>query len=251
MRPVIVRRPDSANVVQLARVTTELGDACGAARAAQIDIQVVVRPLDVQEASGRSISVAWSHDEPHDESDNEEEQHAHSKPSERTHSVSKATHHGEVLLHLPGSSRTPPVSRPGAVFAARNYPPASRLEVNCGRTQAVSQGIRLRNTPLAKLAYLAHNVGMSTDLTELSVSQARDHFSDAVNRAAFGGEITYVTRGRNQQRAAAIVPAELVEQYEAMIDLEDGRIALERLADLEAGRTAAVPADEAARALGL
>ena len=104
---------------------------------------------------------------------------------------------------------------------------------------------------LAKLAYLAHNVGMSTDLTELSVSQARDHFSDAVNRAAFGGEITYVTRGRNQQRAAAIVPAELVEHYEAMIDLEDGRIALERLADLKAGRTAAVPADEAARALGL
>ena len=39
--------------------------------------------------------------------------------------------------------------------------------------------------------------------------------------------------------------------YEAMIDLEDGRIALERLADLEAGRTTAVPADEAARALGL
>ena len=69
---------------------------------------------------------------------------------------------------------------------------------------------------LAKLAYLAHNVDMSTDLTELSVSQARDHFSDAVNRAAFGGEITYITRGRNQQRAAAIVPAKLVEQYEAM-----------------------------------
>jgi PHD/YefM family antitoxin component YafN of YafNO toxin-antitoxin module len=104
---------------------------------------------------------------------------------------------------------------------------------------------------LAKLAYLAHNVVMSTELTELSVSQARDHFSDAVNRAAFGGEITYVTRGRNRQRAAAIVPAELVEQYEAMIDLEDGRIALERLADLEAGRTASVPADEVVRALGL
>jgi len=101
------------------------------------------------------------------------------------------------------------------------------------------------------LAYLAHDVGISTDLTELSVSQARDHFSDAVNRAAFGGEITYVTRGRNQQCAAAIVPAEFVEQYEAMVDLEDGRIALERLADLKAGRTAAVPADEAARALGL
>jgi hypothetical protein len=36
-----------------------------------------------------------------------------------------------------------------------------------------------------------------------------------------------------------------------MVDLEDGRVALERLADLDAGRTAAVPADEAARTLGL
>ena len=91
---------------------------------------------------------------------------------------------------------------------------------------------------------------MSADI-ELSVSQARDHFSDAVNRAAFGGEITYVTRGRGQQRAAAIVPAELVERYEAMIDSEDGRVAMERLADLDAGRTKTVPADEVARALGL
>ncbi|MGO2541394.1 hypothetical protein ACT3TS_11360 [Specibacter sp. AOP5-B1-6] len=91
---------------------------------------------------------------------------------------------------------------------------------------------------------------MSRD-AELSVSQARNHFSDAVNRAAFGGEITYVTRGRGQKRAAAIVPAEFVEHYEAMIDSEDGRIALARWADLDAGHTKAVPADEAARALGL
>ncbi|WP_022884723.1 type II toxin-antitoxin system prevent-host-death family antitoxin [Glaciibacter superstes] len=91
---------------------------------------------------------------------------------------------------------------------------------------------------------------MSTN-NELSVSQARDHFSDAVNRAAYGGEITYVTRGRGQKRAAAIVPAELVDRYEAMIDSEDGRVALERLADLDAGRTTAVSADEVARKLGL
>ncbi|MEO6504822.1 MAG: hypothetical protein ABIO15_02215 [Terrimesophilobacter sp.] len=101
------------------------------------------------------------------------------------------------------------------------------------------------------LAYLAHNGVMSSEAVELSVSGARDHFSDAVNRAAFGGEITYITRGRNQRRAAAIVPAELVEQFEAMIDQEDGRIALERLKDIEAGTTKAIPADEAARALGL
>lgn len=91
---------------------------------------------------------------------------------------------------------------------------------------------------------------MSTD-TELSVSQARDHFSDAVNRAVFGGEVTYVTRGRGHQRAAAIVPADLVERYEAMLDSEDGRVALERLADLDAGRTKVIPGDEVARALGL
>jgi len=92
---------------------------------------------------------------------------------------------------------------------------------------------------------------MSTEATELSVSQARDQFSDAVNRAAFGGEITYVTRGRGHQRAAAIVPAELVAHYHAMVDLEDGRIAQRRLADLNAGRTTSVPAAEVARTLGL
>jgi antitoxin (DNA-binding transcriptional repressor) of toxin-antitoxin stability system len=90
---------------------------------------------------------------------------------------------------------------------------------------------------------------MSTDNVELSVSEARDRFSDAVNRAAFGGETTYVTRGRSQQRVAAIVPAELVERYEAMIDTQDGEIAAKRLADIEAGRTKVVSADEVARTL--
>jgi antitoxin (DNA-binding transcriptional repressor) of toxin-antitoxin stability system len=90
---------------------------------------------------------------------------------------------------------------------------------------------------------------MSTERIELSVSEARDRFSDAVNRAAFGGEITYVTRGRGHQRAAAIVPAELVAHYETMVDLEDGRIAQQRLADIDAGRTTAVSADEVARTL--
>ena len=92
---------------------------------------------------------------------------------------------------------------------------------------------------------------MSVDPIELSVSQARDQFSDAVNRAAFGGEITYVTRGRNHARAAAIVPAELVEAYEALIDQKDGAIAARRLADIDAGRSQVASADEVARDLGL
>jgi len=85
---------------------------------------------------------------------------------------------------------------------------------------------------------------------ELSVSQARDQFSDAVNRAAFGGEITYVTRGRGHSRAAAIVPADLVEAYESLIDREGGAIAARRLADIEGGRSQVVPADDVARDLG-
>lgn len=101
----------------------------------------------------------------------------------------------------------------------------------------------------ANLAFLAKVSGMEPDDTELTVSQARDHFSDAVNRAAFGGEITYVTRGRKHQRAAAIVPAELVARYEEMIDREDGHIAAQRLADLKAGRATALSADEVTRAL--
>jgi hypothetical protein len=46
-------------------------------------------------------------------------------------------------------------------------------------------------------------------------------------------------------------PTRLLHSHEAMMDLEDGRVAYERLADLDAGRTTAVPADGAAQALEL
>lgn len=83
------------------------------------------------------------------------------------------------------------------------------------------------------------------------MSQARDHFSDAVNRAAFGGEITYVTRGRGHHRAAAIVPADLVEAYESLIDQQDGAVAAQRLADIDAGRSQAIPAADVEQDVGL
>lgn len=72
-----------------------------------------------------------------------------------------------------------------------------------------------------------------------------------MNRAAFGGEITYVTRVRGHSRAAAIVPAEPVEAYESLLDQQDGAIAVQRLANVDAGRSAVVPAEEVARDLGL
>lgn len=79
------------------------------------------------------------------------------------------------------------------------------------------------------------------------MTEARNGFSDAVNRAAFGGEVTYVTRGRGHQRAAAIVPAALVERYEAMLDAEDRRVAQQHLDDLDAGRVTVVSGDDVLR----
>ena len=89
------------------------------------------------------------------------------------------------------------------------------------------------------------------EVVELSVSEARDRFSDAVNRATFGGEMTFITRGRNHTKTAAIVPAQWVTEYEALLDLRDGLIAQGRLDELLKGGSVAVPADEAYRQLGL
>ena len=90
----------------------------------------------------------------------------------------------------------------------------------------------------------------TTDNKNLSVTEARNNFSQFVNRAAFGGEVTFIRRGRSHQPVAAIVPADLLEQCEVLLDKVDGRIAMERLADLEAGRTKAIQAAEVRRELG-
>ncbi|CAG4908973.1 hypothetical protein [Acidithrix sp. C25] len=65
---------------------------------------------------------------------------------------------------------------------------------------------------------------MATDTTDnknLSVTEARNNFSQLVNRTAFAGEVTFVHRGRNHEPVAAIAPADLVEQYEALWDQEE------------------------------
>ena len=91
----------------------------------------------------------------------------------------------------------------------------------------------------------------AADNQTLTVSEARNNFSELVNRAAFGKEVTLVHRGRNQRAVVAIVPAELIEAYEALLDQADGRIAMERLADLEAGRDLLVSAEEIEQKYGL
>ncbi|MBB4934664.1 putative DNA-binding protein [Lipingzhangella halophila] len=92
---------------------------------------------------------------------------------------------------------------------------------------------------------------MSVDPVEQSVAEVRDHFSERVNRAAYGGEVTYVTRGRKHERVAAIVPIELVEAYEEMLDQEDGRIAQQRLEEIRSGDAEVASAEDVARELGL
>ncbi len=59
-------------------------------------------------------------------------------------------------------------------------------------------------------------------MTELSVAEAREQFSEAINRAAYGKERIFVTR--RGKRVVAIVPVEDVEALEAIedrIDLEE------------------------------
>lgn len=86
---------------------------------------------------------------------------------------------------------------------------------------------------------------------ELSVADARGHFSQRVNRAACGDEITYVTRGRKHERVAAIVPIELVETYEELLDQQDGRVAHQRLEEIRSGDAEIVSAEEVAKELDL
>jgi prevent-host-death family protein len=59
---------------------------------------------------------------------------------------------------------------------------------------------------------------------KLSASEARQNFSDILNRAAFGGERLLVHRGKKP--IAAIMPVEdyeFLEELEDRIDIEEAR----------------------------
>ena len=92
---------------------------------------------------------------------------------------------------------------------------------------------------------------MSAEPVDLHVSEARDQFSDLVNRAAFGGQLTRVVRGRSASPAAAIVPASWLEDYEALLDSIDGPVAEQRLAEIRNGDATTVTTAEARHLLGL
>ena len=79
--------------------------------------------------------------------------------------------------------------------------------------------------PAAYRAYGTYTWYMS----EMPVTDARQHLSDLVNRAAYGGERVYLTR--RGRRLAAVVPVELLEAIEAAEDAEDLEAAQAALAE--------------------
>lgn len=144
-------------------------------------------------------------------------------------------------------------TRQAASWAWTNALQGSRPQASATATPSA----QATPTVVANLAMVAHAGGMGEaaasddEAPALGVEEARDRFSDLVGRAAAAGTITRISRGRTHRTVAAIVPVDVLEAYEEMLDREDARIANERLADLDAGREVAVPAAQVWAELGL
>jgi prevent-host-death family protein len=68
-------------------------------------------------------------------------------------------------------------------------------------------------------------------MAELSVAEAREQFSDAINRAAYGKERIYITR--RGKRVIAIVPIEDVEAIQVIEDAIDREEVEKALAEVK------------------
>lgn len=80
----------------------------------------------------------------------------------------------------------------------------------------------------AAVTYRAYK-SYTDPMSEMPVTDARQHLSDVVNRAHFAGETVYLTR--RGRRLAAVVPAELLEALEAAEDAADVAAAQAALAE--------------------
>jgi len=84
-------------------------------------------------------------------------------------------------------------------------------------------------------------------MAKMSTVEARDRFSDLVNRAAFGKERVILTRrGRELAAVVPIEDIELLRRIEERIDLEEARAAL-----AEVRRKGTVPWSRLKKELGL
>lgn len=81
---------------------------------------------------------------------------------------------------------------------------------------------------------------------ELPVTDVDGRLADIVNEAAYGGQVTYLTR--HGRRLAAIVPVETAEAAERWED-EPGRMADEVVEEMSRTGEKPVPLDEVCREL--
>lgn len=84
---------------------------------------------------------------------------------------------------------------------------------------------------------------------QLSMAEAREHFAEVVNRAAYGKERLILTR--RGRPLAAVVPVEDLELLEELEDERDSALARERLAEWEAAGRPMIPLEEVARKYGI
>ncbi len=67
-------------------------------------------------------------------------------------------------------------------------------------------------------------------MTEITAKEARQKFSDVINRAEYGGERVAITR--RGKRIVYVVPVrdvELLEELETRVDLDEARKALKEI----------------------
>lgn len=64
-------------------------------------------------------------------------------------------------------------------------------------------------------------------MSNMSAADARDHFSEVLNRASYGKErIVLTRRGKDVVAVVPMEDLELLEELENRIDLEDARVSL-------------------------
>jgi len=91
------------------------------------------------------------------------------------------------------------------------------------------------------MSALPEESGVSTDVTELPVSEARNRMAELLDAVA-DGEFVYLTR--RGRRVAALLPADIAERYEQIEDDYWARRAAEAHERLAAHPEATVPWDQ-------
>jgi prevent-host-death family protein len=86
-------------------------------------------------------------------------------------------------------------------------------------------------------------------LRRVTASEAREEFSEIINRVAYGGERVVIRR--REKELAAVIPMEDLRLLERLIEKEEDRIDAEEaekiMAAIERGEEEVIPLDQAVR----